>query len=91
MRPSLELGAPEDEEIFLPRMPVDIDEEVNLAALESLLDHVLHAVDLRRDAHVWVQPLPVEVISTKAASIIADDHTIRVEHRDNLENVLFAQ
>ena len=70
---------------------MNIDKEVNLSALESLFDHVLHAVYLRRDTHIRIQPLPVEIISTEAASVISDDYTVRIEHGYDLENIFFTE
>lgn len=91
VRSSLKLGTSENEEIFLPRVSMNIDKEVNLSALESLFDHVLHAVYLWGDTHIRVQPLPVEIISTEAASVISDDYTVRIEHGYDLENILFTE
>lgn len=74
------------EEIFGSRVPVDVHEEMNVSALQRLLYHFFHAHDLRRRLLHWVHPLTIEVEAGEAASVVAHDDAIRVEHRNNFEN-----
>jgi len=49
------------EQIALAGMAVNVYKEVDLSALESLTDHLLHGVDLSAQFGVRILPLPIQV------------------------------
>lgn len=68
-----------------------IHKQLNFSALKRLFDHVFESIDFWRGFHGRVEPLPVEVVSSQTASVVAGDDTIWVQHWDNLKHVLISQ
>ena len=66
---------------------MNIYKQTYFPALKSLADHVLHGVDLGGELHGRPQPLAVKVVASERASVVASDHTIRVEHWHDLKHV----
>ena len=79
------------EQVLLSRVSMYIHEQFNFSALQRFFDHVFESIDFWRGFHGGVEPLPVEVVSSKTASVVAGDDTIWVQHRDNLKHVLISQ
>lgn len=73
------------EQVLIPRMTMDISEEVNWSALQSLLDHCHTSVNFRMQLRVWSSPLSVKVNPSQGATVISYNYTIWVEHGDNFE------
>ena len=45
----------------------------------------------RGEPPIWVTPLPIQVQAGHRAPIVPEAHTIRVEHRDDLEEKSFSE
>ena len=75
------------EQILLSRVSVNIYKQLNFSALKRFLDHVFESIDFWRGLHGWVEPLPVEVVSSQTASVVAGDDSIWVQHRHDDERV----
>lgn len=83
--------APVHEYVLLPGVPVEIAVQIDLAAFERLLYHLLYRVAFREEFRTRVEVLPVQVVTRQATPIVADDDAIRVEHRHYLEYVAISQ
>eukprot|EP00356_Strombidium_inclinatum_P013872 CAMPEP_0170497566 /NCGR_PEP_ID=MMETSP0208-20121228/25058_1 /TAXON_ID=197538 /ORGANISM="Strombidium inclinatum, Strain S3" /LENGTH=90 /DNA_ID=CAMNT_0010774421 /DNA_START=2323 /DNA_END=2595 /DNA_ORIENTATION=+ len=70
---------------------MDVHEQFNLAALQRLSNHVLHAEDLRRVPETGAHPLSIQVVATEAASVVANNDAVRVQHRNNFEDELVSK
>ena len=77
--------APINEQVFLPTVAVDVDEQMHIAALKGLADHVLHRMNLRRLLQTRILPLAVQIKPRKTASVIADNYAIWVQHWHDFE------
>jgi hypothetical protein len=63
-----------------------IDEDMDVATLECLSDHLLHGSDLRGQLRAWLAPLAIQVKARQATSVIAHDDAIWVEHGNHLKD-----
>ena len=70
---------------------MDVNKQLDFPAFQSFPDHVLHSEDLWRSFPRRLQPLPIEIMPAQASSVITSNHSIRVKHRHNLENILVSQ
>ena len=52
----------------------------------NLSEKLLKIENVRRDCRAGCAPLPVEVQPGHAAAVVAQHHTVRVEHRRHLES-----
>ena len=62
-----------------------------LPLLESLSHHVFGCVVFGTESLVRAQPLPVQVETRKGTSVVSYSDPVRVQHRNDLENEVFAQ
>jgi hypothetical protein len=74
------------EQIALAGMAVNVYKEVDLSALESFTDHLLHGVDLSAQFGVRILPLPIQVEPCQTASVVSHYNSVRVKHRDYFEH-----
>ena len=65
---------------------MDVHEEVDIAALERLSHHFLHADDLRRRLLSRIRPLTVQVETSETAAIVSDNDAVWVEHWHDLKD-----
>lgn len=65
--------------------------EQNVATVLRLAHHNLHCVVFRAYFLIRGQPLSVQIKPAQRAPVIAHDDTIRVEHRNDLEDKVVAQ
>ena len=66
-------------------MTVEVTEEENVARLECAFHHEFRVVVYRVKLARGANPLSVQILSHERAPVIANDDTIRVEHRYNLK------
>lgn len=59
---------------------MNVHKQMDLSALQSLLNHLLHRVDFRRHLATWVHPLSIQIKARQAAPVVTDDHTVRIQH-----------
>ena len=59
-----------------------------ISGLSESLDHSLGVPDGGKAVPVWVAIVSVEVPTGQRAPVVADDDSVRVQHRDYLENQL---
>lgn len=78
-------------QVLFARVPVNVDEQEDLPALERLLDHFLHREDFCRILIGGVLPLPIQVEPHQIAAIVPDDDTIGVQHGNHLEDESITQ
>lgn len=75
------------EYVFLTGMTVEITVKINFAAFECLSYHLFNCIAFWEKLWTRVDILAVEVMARQATSIVADDNTVRVQHRHNFENI----
>jgi hypothetical protein len=70
---------------------MEVTIQLYFPALEGFPQHLLDCVALREkfEARRWI--LAVKIMGAQRAAIVADDHSIRVEHWHNLENKSLSQ
>ena len=68
-------------------MTVEITIKINFAAFECLSYHLFNCIAFWEKLWTRVDILAIEVMAGQAASIVADDNTVRVQHWHNFENV----
>jgi len=68
-------------QVHICRMTMKITEEEDRSRIKSLLHHQLSMVISRVQLVIGSNPLPIEVNTCQTASIIANNDTIRVQHR----------
>ena len=57
----------------------------------QLRDELLGVPDCWVQRFTWILPSPVEIASCQAASVVSVDDTIRIQHRDDLEDEFVSQ
>jgi hypothetical protein len=60
--------------------------EKYISTFQSLSHHHFSGAVFRALLHAWSYPLTVEIEATEGSSIVAYQYSIRVKHRDNLED-----
>lgn len=85
------IRTPVHEQIFAPRMTVNVTVEQNVSALKSLPHHHLGWTVLWTLLHAWCNPLSIEVKSTEWAPIVADNHPVWIKHGNNFEHEVVSQ
>lgn len=68
-------------------MTVDVHEQVYLSTFKCLFNHFFEIVNLRGNCLGWVQPLPVQIVPTEAAAVVANNDSIGVEHGYDLKHI----
>ena len=79
------------EQIFRPRVTVDIAVEQDVPTFQSLPHHHFSRAVLRALLHAWCDPLSIQVKATQRCPIVTHNDTIWVEHRDDLEHEIVPQ
>lgn len=76
--------APIEEGVLLFRMAVDVTVDPNLTFLDfcQIFKQLLCVVNFRLEIFVRVDPLPVQINTNNAITIVAADHSIRIQTRD---------
>ena len=82
----LDLIVTEHEDVAACRMTMEVTEEENVTGFECAFHHQLRVVVYRVEFARRANPLPVEILAHKRASVVANDDAIRVEHRNNLKD-----
>ena len=59
--------------------------------LTELLEQVLRVVDGRMQELGWLAPSSVEIHPQGVTSVVPSNHSVRVKHRDNLEDELLSE
>lgn len=77
--------------ILLAGVPMEITVYKQLSLLFHTLDHLLGVEDGRVQLFIRVNPLPIKVNLCEVTSIVADDHTVDVEHRYYFEQEVLPQ
>ena len=70
---------------------MEVTVEGQLSRLHGLSYHLLAGQNFGEIPHVGSDPLSVEVLPGQAASVVAYNHSIRVEHRHNLEYITISE
>lgn len=70
---------------------MDVNKQVNRPALQRLIHHHLHGVDLRRQVCIRSGPLSIEVKTRETGSVVAYNNAIRVKHRHQFKNKGFSK
>lgn len=68
-------------------MPVEVTKEKDVPAFKGFPHHQLGVVVDWEELTAGSYPLPVKVLPTQAASVVTNNHTIWVKHRNYFENV----
>ena len=71
-------------------MAVDVTKHYDLI-LTELLEQVLRVVDGRMQELGWLVPSSVEVNAQGVASVVTSYNSVRIQHRDNLEDELLSE
>ena len=82
----LDLIVTEHEDVAACRMTVEVTEEENVTGFECAFHHQLRVVVYRVEFARGADPLSVEILAHKRASVVANDDAIRVEHRNKLKD-----
>jgi len=65
-----------------------IAEQLNLSLLLEVETHMLTSIDSRMKQLARPLPPSIKVTAGKRAAIVAIDNSIRIKHRNNLENIV---
>jgi hypothetical protein len=71
-------------------VPVDVT-KYNYLILTELLEKVLRVVNGRMQELGWLVPASIEVDPQGVASVVPSNHSVRIKHRDNLEDELLSE
>ena len=74
------------EDVELARVSMKVTIHSDGALLHYLLDHDLSLVNRRKGFLDHILVLPVEIAASKVTASVANDDTVRIQHRDNLED-----
>ena len=85
------LLAPVHEEVFGPRVPVNVDEDVDVSAFQGFAHHFFHACNLGTGFDRRGDPLSVQVEARETAAVVADYNSVRVQHWYYFEDVRIAE
>ena len=77
--------ATKHEDILASGVTVQICIHVDHSILLRLLDHVLDCSNFRCLSW-WILPATIQVETSKAASLVAVDYSVRVQHRHDFKN-----
>lgn len=73
------------EQVLASRVTMDITVEQDVTTFQSLPHHHLGRAVLRELLHAGRNPLPVEIHATEGGTVVTNDDTVWVEHRDDLK------
>ena len=59
--------------------------------LLEILNQLFQVENDRESLFAWMTEVSVHVFARQRATVIANDHAVRIEHRDDFENQLRAQ
>eukprot|EP00968_Pinguiococcus_pyrenoidosus_P004253 scaffold285_cov304-Pinguiococcus_pyrenoidosus.AAC.13 len=79
------------EAVHLPAVPVEVQEGADLPHGMLVADHGFRVVDRRMQRSRGLLPGPVEIHRAEAAAVVAEDHPIGIQHRNDLEDEHGAQ
>ena len=65
---------------------MDVYKKVDIAALQRLSHHFLHAYDLWRRLLNRIRPLAVEIEASQTAAIVPYNDAVWVEHRHDFKD-----
>ncbi len=75
-----------NENIILATVPMQVTVEQNLSLLSQLFDHFTRVPHRRKRLFEHCLVITVQVATGERASVVADHHSVRVQHRHYLEN-----
>lgn len=78
-------------DVLLSWMPMEIAEEKHVSTFNSFSNHHFYCEVFRIHFRTRCNPLTVEILSRKWASIVSNDDPVRVQHRDYFENKVVSQ
>ena len=70
---------------------MQVAEEDQLSLFLEFSEHLLHRVDDRVEDLRWHLPATIKIATRQATTIVTIDHSIWVEHGNDLENVHFTK
>ena len=79
------------ERVLLARMAVQVAEQLDFAFFLKHLHHPLRKVDRRVEVLARLHPPSVQVEAEQRAAVVAVDHAVGVQHRDDLEDVVLSE
>ena len=79
------------EDVFLPRVPMKITIQINLATFQCLPYHLFNSVAFWEKFRTWIYVLTIEVVARKTTTIVSYNDSIRVEHRYHFEYITITQ
>jgi len=88
---NLHVGVTIHENVFASRVTVEITVEGERPLVGELLGHVLQVPDRGVQVLVWPFVPSVQVASSQGTPVVSVDHTIGIEHGDDLEDVVLPQ
>jgi len=65
---------------------VEVAVHENISALKRFAHHLLHGVTFAKEPGAGSDPLPVQVVTSQRAPVIADNHSVWVEHGHDFEH-----
>ena len=80
------IGTSIHEQILAPRMSVNIAVEEDISAFKSLPHHLFTRVVFGLVFAGRTDPLSIKILATERTSVISIYNTIRIQHRDYLED-----
>ena len=66
-------------------MSVNITNQEDFSIFLELFNHHFGMIDRRMQLFVWIDPLTIQVYSGQIASSISINHTIRIQHWNDLK------
>ena len=79
------------ERVLLARMAVQVAEQLDFTFFLKHLHHPLREVDRRVEVLARLHPPSVQVEAEQRAAVVAVDHAVGVQHRDDLEDVVLSE
>jgi hypothetical protein len=82
-----------EEGVLLFRMAMDVTVNPDLTFLNfcKVFEHLLRVINLRLKIFIRVDPLPVKINTNNAITIIAADHSIRIQTRYENKSIELSQ
>jgi hypothetical protein len=79
------------EDILSSAVTMEITENLQISLFGELDAHVFRCVNLWMENLAWSLPSSIEVASSKRASVVSIDDTVRIEHRNDFKDKVLSE